>query len=30
MKVGIVGAGMVGSAAGFALALTGGAREVEL
>ncbi|MCR9149040.1 MAG: L-lactate dehydrogenase [Rhodobacteraceae bacterium] len=30
MKVGIVGAGMVGSAAGFALALTGGAREVVL
>ncbi len=30
MKVGIVGVGMVGSAAGFALALTGGAREVVL
>lgn len=28
MKVGIVGAGMVGSAAGFALALRGGASEV--
>jgi L-lactate dehydrogenase len=30
MKVGIIGAGMVGSAAGFALALTGGAREIVL
>ena len=30
MKVGIVGAGMVGSSAGFALALTGGASEVVL
>ncbi len=30
MKVGIVGSGMVGSAAGFALALTGGASEVVL
>lgn len=30
MKVGIVGAGMVGSAAGFALALSGGASEVVL
>ena len=30
MKVGIVGAGMVGAAAGFALALTGGASEVVL
>lgn len=30
MKVGIVGAGMVGSAAGFALALTGGAGEIVL
>jgi len=30
MKVGIVGAGMVGSAAGFALALGGGASEVVL
>lgn len=30
MKVGIVGAGMVGSAAGFALALTGGASEIVL
>ncbi|PYF07422.1 malate dehydrogenase (NAD) [Rhodobacter viridis] len=28
MKVGIVGAGMVGSAAGFAIAMRGGAREV--
>ncbi|MBD3787826.1 MAG: L-lactate dehydrogenase, partial [Sphingomonadales bacterium] len=30
MKVGIVGAGMVGSAAGFALVLRGGASEVVL
>jgi L-lactate dehydrogenase len=30
MKVGIVGSGMVGSAAGFALALTGGATEIVL
>lgn len=30
MKVGIVGAGMVGSAAGYALALRGGASEVVL
>jgi L-lactate dehydrogenase len=30
MKVGIVGAGMVGSAAGFALALGGGASEIVL
>ena len=30
MKVGIVGAGMVGSSAGYALALTGTAREVVL
>jgi len=30
MKVGIVGAGMVGASAGFALALTGGASEVVL
>jgi L-lactate dehydrogenase len=30
MKVGIIGAGMVGSAAGFALALTGGAHEIVL
>ena len=30
MKAGIVGAGMVGSAAGFALALSGGAREIVL
>jgi L-lactate dehydrogenase len=30
MKVGIVGAGMVGSAAGFALALSGGASELVL
>ena len=30
MKVGIIGAGMVGSAAGFALALGGGASEVVL
>ena len=30
MKVGIVGAGMVGSAAGFALVLSGGASEVVL
>jgi L-lactate dehydrogenase len=30
MKVGIIGAGMVGSAAGFALALTGGASEIVL
>jgi L-lactate dehydrogenase len=30
MKIGIVGAGMVGSAAGFALALGGGASEIVL
>lgn len=30
MKVGIIGAGMVGASAGFALALTGGATEVVL
>jgi L-lactate dehydrogenase len=30
MKVGIVGSGMVGASAGFALALTGGASEVVL
>ena len=30
MKVGIVGAGMVGSAAGYALALRGGASEIVL
>ena len=30
MKVGIVGTGMVGSSAGFALALTGGATEIVL
>ena len=30
MKVGIVGAGMVGASAGFALALTGGASEIVL
>jgi len=30
MKVGIVGAGMVGASAGFALALTGGASDVVL
>lgn len=30
MKVGIVGAGMVGSAAGYAIALTGGASEIVL
>ena len=30
MKIGIVGAGMVGSAAGYALALRGGASEIVL